>query len=103
MFVTMLLHHTCYLTCIYSYAQIFLYPKVRGSRVIWAYRGGSRTAATPKMERFVVIIAKRSIFQPSTIIAKRSILDVAAVIDDLNDINILLSLNDINILFGICL
>ena len=34
-------------------------------------RGGSRTAATPKMEHF----------QPLTIITKRSILDVAAVLD----------------------
>ena len=34
-------------------------------------RGGSRTAATSKMERFVII----------TIITKGSILDVAAVLD----------------------
>ena len=48
--------------------------------------GGSRGAATSKMERFVIIvngfqpltiITKRSIF----IIAKRSILDVAAALD----------------------
>ena len=38
-----------------------------------AIKGGSRIAATPKMERFV-IIANR--FQPLTIITKRSILDV---------------------------
>ena len=51
-------------------------------------RGGSRAAATSKMEHFVkivngfqplTIITKR--FQPLTIITKRSILDVAAVLD----------------------
>ena len=35
-------------------------------------RGGSRTAATSKMERFVIIV---------TIITKRSILDIAGVLD----------------------
>ena len=39
---------------------------------------GSRTAATTKMERFVIIVNG---FQPLTIITKRSILDVAAVLD----------------------
>ena len=43
-----------------------------------ANRGGSRTAATSKMERFVIIVNG---FQPLTIITKRSILDVAAVLD----------------------
>ena len=38
-------------------------------------RGGSRTAATYKMECFVIIING---FQPLTIITKHSILDVAA-------------------------
>ena len=41
-------------------------------------RGGSRTAAASKMERFVTIVNG---FQPLTIITKRSILDVAAVLD----------------------
>ena len=41
-------------------------------------RGGSRTAATSKMERFVVIVNS---WKPLTIITKRSILDVAAVLD----------------------
>ena len=41
-------------------------------------RGGSRTAATSKMERFVIIVNS---FQPLTIITKHSILDVAAVLD----------------------
>ena len=36
------------------------------------------TAATFKMERFVIIVNG---FQPLTIITKRSILDVAAVLD----------------------
>ena len=41
-------------------------------------RGGSRTAATSKMEHFVIIV---NCFQPLTIITKCSILDVAAVLD----------------------
>ena len=40
--------------------------------------GGSRTAATSKMELFVIIVKG---FQPLTIITKCSILDVAAVLD----------------------
>ena len=42
------------------------------------FRGGSRAAATSKMERFVRIVNG---FQPLTIITKRSILDVAAAQD----------------------
>ena len=41
-------------------------------------RGGSRTAATSKMERFVIIVNG---FRPLTIITKRSILDVAAILE----------------------
>ena len=41
-------------------------------------RGGSRTAATPKMERFVIIVNG---WKPLTIITKHSILDGAAVLD----------------------
>ena len=41
-------------------------------------RGGSRAAATSKMETFVIIVNG---FQPLTIITKRSILDVAAALD----------------------
>ena len=41
-------------------------------------RGGSRAAATSKMERFVIIVNG---FQPLTIITKRSTLDAAAVLD----------------------
>ena len=43
-----------------------------------ANRGGSRTAATSKMERFVIIV---NCWKPLTIITKRTILDVAAVLD----------------------
>ena len=41
-------------------------------------RGGSRAAATSKMEYFVIIVNG---FQPLTIITKHSILGVAAVLD----------------------
>ena len=41
-------------------------------------RGGSRAAATSKMEHFVIIVNG---FQPLTIITKRFILDVAAALD----------------------
>ena len=40
--------------------------------------GGSRAAATSKMERFLIMVNG---FQPLTIITKRSILDIAAVLD----------------------
>ena len=43
-----------------------------------SHRGGSRAAATSKMERFVIIVNG---WKPLTIIAKRSILDVAAALD----------------------
>ena len=41
-------------------------------------RGGFRTVATSKMERFVIRV---NAWKPLTIITKRSILDVAAVLD----------------------
>ena len=41
-------------------------------------RGGSRTAATSKMEHFGIIVNG---WKPLTIITKSSILDVAAVLD----------------------
>ena len=41
-------------------------------------RGESRTAATPKMEVFVIILNG---WKPLTIFTKSSILDVAAVLD----------------------
>ena len=42
------------------------------------HRGGSRTAAKSKMERFVITVNG---WKPLTIITKRSILDVEAVLD----------------------
>ena len=42
------------------------------------FRGGSRTAATSKIEQFVIIVND---WKPLTIITKRSILDAAAVLD----------------------
>ena len=42
------------------------------------FRGGSRTAATSKMEHFVIIVNG---WKPLTIITKSSILDVATVLD----------------------
>ena len=42
------------------------------------FKSGSRTAATSKMEGFVIIVNS---FLPLTIIKKRSILDVAAILD----------------------
>ena len=41
-------------------------------------RGGCRTAATSKVELFVIIVND---FQPLTVITKNSTLDVAAVLD----------------------
>ena len=46
--------------------------------VIVFHKGGSKAAATTKMERFVIIVNG---FQPLTIITKRSILDAAAALD----------------------
>ena len=42
------------------------------------YRGGSRAAATSKMERFVIIVNG---WKSLTIITKHSILDIAAALD----------------------
>ena len=54
--------------------------KYKIKNVYWpiATRGGSRAAATSKMERFVIIIKG---FQPLTIITKCSIFDVAVAVD----------------------
>ena len=41
-------------------------------------KGGSRTAATSKMDRFMIIVNG---WKPLTIIGKHSILDVEAVLD----------------------
>ena len=47
-------------------------------RVYIRFRGGSRAAATSKMERFVIIVNG---WKPLTIIPKRSISDVTATLD----------------------
>ena len=45
----------------------------------WRFkRGGSRAAATSKMECFVIIVNG---FEPLTVITKHSILDIAVVLD----------------------
>ena len=48
------------------------------SETVSLLRGGFRTAATPKMELFVIIVND---FLPLTIITNCSILNVAAVLD----------------------
>ena len=48
------------------------------SKAVSGIRGGSRAAATSKMEHFVIIVNG---FQALTIITKRSIFDVAAALD----------------------
>ena len=48
------------------------------------FRGGSKTAVTSKIERFMIIVNG---FQPLNIITKCSILDVAAVLDLLHGCN----------------
>ena len=67
----------------------YLYPTLELHLTMnWISRGGSRTAATSKMERFVIIVNgwKRFViivngWKPLTIFIKRSILDVAAALD----------------------
>ena len=55
-------------------ARDYIYLDILSSAV---NRGGSRAAATSKMEHFVII---SNGFQPLTIITKCSIMDVAAVL-----------------------
>ena len=54
-------------------------------------RGGSRTAATSKMELFVIIVNG---FEPLTIITKCSILDVAAVLDPPLEVLIIIGISE---------
>ena len=62
----------------------FLNSLVKVHKLLFSYyqcsviKGGSRAAATSKMECFVIIVNG---LQPLTIITKRSILDIAAVLD----------------------
>ena len=52
---------------------------INSSLIIFSLlRGGSRVAATSKMECFVIIVNG---WKPLTIITKRSILDAAAALD----------------------
>ena len=64
--VKIMLGRTLFLICILLFCIIFLFVP------LLHFRGGSRTAATSKMGRFVIIV--------NTIITKRSILVVAAVL-----------------------
>ena len=66
-------HAFCF--CIFPTSlQYLLWRKFAQSEA----RGGSRTAATSKRERFVIIVNG---FQPFTIITKHSVLDVVAALD----------------------
>ena len=56
----------------------FLHVAHKRHQIMVITRGGSRTAATSKMEHFVMIVNG---WKPLTIITKYSILDVAAVLD----------------------
>ena len=64
----------------YVHRQEILHSLKMFLRICFAVqlRGGSRAAATSKMERFVIIV---NVFQSLIIITKRSILDVAAALD----------------------
>ena len=65
----------------YKCSYLFkIQENIKKQNSILVYRGGSRTAATSEMERFVIIANG---FQPLNIITKLSILDVAAVLDPL--------------------
>ena len=63
------------MNCYIDFSRIVLGTLSNHETVI---RGGSRPAATTKMERFVII---DNGWKPLTIITKSSILDVAAVLD----------------------
>ena len=60
-----------------QYLFAFLFSEKR-KKTRTDHRGGSRTAATSKMELFVIIVNG---FQPLTMITKSSMLDVATVLD----------------------
>ena len=52
--------------------------KAKEISIMISFRGGSRTAATSKLEHFVIIVNG---WKPLTIITKSSLLDAAAVLD----------------------
>ena len=66
----------CHNAIKYNFLQNYL--KLTYAFYLTIGRGGSRTAATSKMEHIVIVVNG---FQPLTIITKSSILDVAAVLD----------------------
>ena len=69
----------CYGTIQYTGSNLaFLKLTNLQSNLLAVTRGGSKTAATFKIERFVIIVNG---FQALTIITKRSILDAEAVLD----------------------
>ena len=81
------LQHSLFLLTRYRFASLSLVEQtsfvefmffIALTNFVYLFRGGSRAAATSKMERVVIIVNG---FQPLTIITKRSILDVAAALD----------------------
>ena len=77
---------------LWPFFETNLYLEIYHISILLTFRGGSRAAAVPKMERFVIIVngltskMERFViivngFQPLTIITKRSFLDVAAALD----------------------
>ena len=66
----------------FAISKFFFINEIRGcmgcDMYSFLFRVGSRTAATSKMERFVIIING---WKPLAIITRRSILDVVAVLD----------------------
>ena len=72
--------HMAFVLVIHANVHVTLYMVVihGDSCVVIIHRGGSRIAATSKMEHFVIIVNN---FQQLTIITKTSILDVSAVLD----------------------
>ena len=76
-FITFLNESKLLLT--YNYNLTIFMRKMIGMLLLQdTTRGGSRTAATSKMEHFVIIVNG---WKPFTVIRKCSILDVAAVLD----------------------
>ena len=61
-----------------SHQDVLIKPSFLWLKNVAVSRGGSRAAATSKMECFMIIVNG---FQPLIIITNRSILDVAAALD----------------------
>ena len=70
----------------------FVKCRVSQRSILAPLRGGSRAAATSKMERFLIIVNG---WKPLTIITKRSILDVEAALDPPLPVLFLLYVNDL--------